>query len=378
MALSTEPTASIFFLRGVEVPPATRSEPSAPQAAPPPSPAVRKPPRSAGQRALPWLVVAVFAYFGARAGIRFWQERQFQLPAGIVSGNGRLEADEIDLATKFAARIAELYVNEGDVVRAGQAVARMDTRDLEAQRQTAEAQVREARRAVDEAQASVAQQGTLVNLATAELERYRQLRAKDFVSEEDLDQRQQTYDGAVAALAAATARSGEAQHALDAARHVVQLYQVNIADDSLRAPRGGRIQYRIANVGEVLAAGGKVFTMLDATSVYMDIYLPTAQAGQIQIGDEARILLDAYPGRPIPAFVSFLASEAQFTPKAVETKSERDKLMFRVKVRIAPEVLQGHEGAVRTGLPGMSYIRVDSTAAWPAFLQPTRRSPPAL
>lgn len=361
------------FLRTVEPPEAAPQAPPrmkdvAPQAPP------RQPPRSTARRALPWIVILVVAYFAARAGVRLWQERQFRLPAGIAFGNGRLEADEIDLATKFAARVAELYVNEGDMVRAGQAVARMDTRDLEAERRTAAAQVRQARRAVDEADATAAQQRTQVVLARGELDRYRELRQKEFVSQEDLDQRQQAYDGAVAALAAAAARGGEAQHGLDAARHVVELYQVNIADDSIRAPRDGRIQYRVANVGEVLAAGGKVFTMLDAASVYMDIYLPTAEAGRVRLGADARIVLDAYPQNPIPASVSFLASEAQFTPKAVETKSERDKLMFRVKVRIAPEMLRADEAATRTGLPGVSYVRLDSTAVWPASLQPRRPS----
>ena len=124
-------------------------------------------------------------------------------------------------------------------------------------------------------------------------------------------------------------RVAQAQHALDAATHDVELYRVNIADNTLVAPREGRIQYRVANVGEVLPAGGKVFTMLDTSYVYMDIYLPTAEAGRVRLGSDARIVLDAYPDHVIPAKVVFIASQAQFTPKTVETKDERDKLMFR-------------------------------------------------
>ena len=107
-----------------------------------------------------------------------------------------------------------------------------------------------------------------------------------------------------------------------------------------------RIQYRIANIGEVLPAGGKVFTMLDISYVYMDIYLPALEAGKIKVGTDARIVLDAYPNSPIPAKVSFLASQAQFTPKTVETQSERDKLMFRIRVRIDPDRSRDH-AAVR-------------------------------
>jgi HlyD family secretion protein len=193
---------------------------------------------------------------------------------------------------------------------------------------------------------------------------------KGFETRQVLDQRQQQMDGALAAQNAAIARVGEAEFALAAATHDVQLDQINIADNSLVAPRDGRIQYRVANVGEVLPAGGKVFTILDTGYVYMDIYLPTLDAGRIRIGSEARIVLDAYPNHPIPAAVTFIASQAQFTPKDVETKDERDKLMFRVRVRIDPERLRTRAEAVRSGLPGVAYVRTDPSVAWPSQLQP--------
>jgi HlyD family secretion protein len=101
----------------------------------------------------------------------------------------------------------------------------------------------------------------------------------------------------------------------------------------------------------------------------MDIFLPTAGAGRTRVGDDARIVLDALPDTPIPARVSFVAAKAQFTPKAVETRSERDKLMFRVKVRVDPDLLRAHATEVRTGLPGVAYVRLDPAVAWPAALQ---------
>ena len=217
--------------------------------------------------------------------------------------------------------------------------------------------------------ANILQQRTQVDLARKELDRYRMLVQQDYVTHEDFDERQQTYDAALAMLAATVAKLHEAQHARDAARHVVELDDVNIRDNVLVAPRDGRILYRIANLGEVLPAGGKVFTMLDATSVYMDIYLPTAEAGRVRLGADGRIVLNAYPQRPIRASVSYLATQAQFTPKAVETKNDRDKLMFRVKVRIDSTLLREYQSAVRTGLPGVAYVRVDSTIAWPSQLQ---------
>ena len=120
--------------------------------------------------------------------------------------------------------------------------------------------------------------------------------ARGITTRETFDQRRQQLDGAKAAELAAKARVTQVEHALEAAQHDVELYQVNIADNTLVAPRDGRIEYRLANIGEVLPAGGKVFTMLDTSYVYMDIYLPTLEAGKVKIGADARIVLDAYPG----------------------------------------------------------------------------------
>ena len=323
-----------------------------------------------------WLRVALAVAIvvgGAGAAIYWWQHSRSQLPPGIASGNGRIEADEIDIDTKFAGRIAEILADEGDMVKAGQIVARMDTRDLAASLKKSEAQVRQAQMAIEEATANVAQQTSLMLLAQQEFDRATYLVQRGAQTKEVQDQRQQQLDSANAALKAAQARVTEAEHALEASTHDVELYAVNIADNTLVAPKDGRIQYRIANVGEVLPAGGKVFAMLDVSYVYMDVYLPTREAGRVKIGADARIALDAVPNVAISAKVSFVAAQAQFTPKTVETKDERDKLMFRVRVKIDPERLRARAEAVRSGLPGVAYVRFDPTIAWPPRLQGNAR-----
>jgi HlyD family secretion protein len=226
-----------------------------------------------------------------------------------------------------------------------------------------------ARRALDEARANMAQQQAQLTLAHQEFDRTQSLVQRGYATKELLDQRRQQVDGTTAALNAANFRVTIAEHALDATTHDVELYKVNIADNTLVAPKDGRIQYRIANVGEVLPAGGKVFTMLDLTYVYMDIYLPTAEAGKARIGNEARIVLDARPDLAIPAKVTFIAADAQFTPKAVETKTERDKLMFRVRVRIDPERLHANAEKVKSGVPGVAYVKLDPQTPWPEDLR---------
>lgn len=335
-------------------------------------PVAPKPPLpSSGKRTRwrTWAILALIVICAGTGGAYWWRMQQGGLPAGIVSGNGRIEADEIDIDTKFAGRIAEMLADEGDMVKGGQVLARMDTRDLEASLKKSEAQVLQARHALEEARANVVQQNTQVTLAKQEFDRTSALVTRGFATLELLDQRRQALNGATAALAAANDRVDEAERAIDAATHDAELYKVNIADNTLAAPRDGRIQYRIANIGEVLPAGGRVFAMLDILYVYMDIYLPTAEAGKVRIGADARIALDAVPNVAIPAKVAFVATQAQFTPKTVETKDERDKLMFRVRVRIDPERLRARGEYVRSGLPGVGYVKYDPSVAWPDKLQ---------
>ncbi len=361
--VSPAPSGKIEISRREASPPSRTAlvpAPSTPPVAPKrPSPARRR------SRWKTWALLAL-VIIGA---VAYWRHAGQGLPLGIVSGAGRIEADEIDIDTKFAGSVAELLANEGDMVKAGQVVGRMDTRDLEASLRMTEALARGAQRSVDEARANVEQQKTQVTLAQQEFDRTNALVARGFATYELRDQRRQALNGAQAALSAANDLVGVAERALDAATHDVELTKVNIADNTLVAPRDGRIQYRIANIGEVLPAGGRVYAMLDTAFVYMDIYLPTEVAGKVRIGADARIVLDARPDVAIPAKVLFIAARAQFTPKIVETKEDRDMLMFRIRVKIDPERLRGRAAAVRGGLPGAAYIRFDPATAWPPRLQ---------
>ncbi|MGY3534466.1 HlyD family secretion protein [Bradyrhizobium sp. USDA 4452] len=314
-------------------------------------------------------VVLFMLLVAVGSGYYVWKRTHPPLPVGISLGNGRIEADEIDIATKYAGRVSELLVDIGDTVSPGQVLARMDTRDIEQSLSKAGAQVRLAQRSVDEAQANLAQQQASKTLAEVEMERTNSLLRNGWATREVADQRRQALDSAVAGLNAAQARVLVAEHALEAAQHDAGFYKVQIADNTLVAPKSGRIQYRLTNIGEVLPAGGKVFTMLDLSYVYIDIFLPTLEAGKVNVGADARIVLDAYPDHPIPGKVSFVASQAQFTPKTVETQTERDKLMFRIRTRIDKERVLKHADAVRSGLPGLAYIRWDSKLDWPKNLQ---------
>jgi HlyD family secretion protein len=172
-----------------------------------------------------------------------------------------------------------------------------------------------------------------------------------------------------AGIQAAKSQVTEAESAVDAAEAAADALAADIQDSRLSAPRSGRVQYRIAQPGEVLAAGGRVLNLIDLGDIYMTFFLPTRLAGRVGLGSEARLVLDAWPQFVVPARISFVASVAQFTPRTVETESEREKLMFRVRARIDPELLEKHIRHVKTGLPGVAYVRLDPKVEWPANLQ---------
>jgi HlyD family secretion protein len=183
------------------------------------------------------------------------------------------------------------------------------------------------------------------------------------------DQRVDRYNTDAAAVEAAVGQRDAAKSAVTAAQAEVRRIDSIITDLTIISPRDGRVQYRIHRSGEVVNAGTRIVQLLDLNDVYMTIYLPAAQAGQLTIGDEARLILDPYPNSVIPAYLSFVATEAQFTPKTVETAAEREKLFFRVKLQVEPKVLTKYYGRVKTGIRGMGVVRTDPAVSWPPNLE---------
>lgn len=347
---------------------------------------------------LPLLLLAL-----ALAGLAAWAGwRQLLqgdgLPPGFAASNGRIEAVEIEIATPFAGRVAVIEVEEGDFVQPDQVLARMDTEALQARRREAEAALAVAEIAIETAdneglqraaeleaaRAVVAQREAELQAARKRLARTRNLVPKGTATPAQLDEDEADYAGARAGVSAARAQVAAAEAAVSSARSRVVAARaevesvraalaridVDIEDGLLRSPRPGRVQYRVAEPGEVLPAGGTVLNLADLSDVYMTFFLPTEAAGRVALGAEARIVLDAAPDYVIPASISFVADVAQFTPRTVETAEERQKLSFRLRARIAPALLQRHVRQVKTGLPGMAYVRLDAEQPWPERLRP--------
>lgn len=311
------------------------------------------------------LYLAVVAALVGFAAFSWWFAHRSGVPEGFALANGRLESTEIHVATKLPGRIVELLVREGVQVEEGQILARMDAATLEAQLAQAEAGVVEARASQHAAEAVVAQRMSECTLAEEELLRTEKLFERDVTSARSLDIERSRAKTAHSVCGAAHAQVARAAAGVEAAMADVARLRVEVADTVLVAPRSGRIQHRLAEPGEVLAAGGRVYTLLDLSDLYMTVFLPAGEVGRVRIGAEARVVLDALPERAFPARVSFVSADAQFTPKHVETASERQKLSFRVKAQL----VDGNVDLLRPGSPGIVWIRLEERAAWPASLQ---------
>ncbi|MEL7258329.1 MAG: HlyD family efflux transporter periplasmic adaptor subunit [Pseudomonadota bacterium] len=299
-----------------------------------------------------------------------------ELPIGFVQGNGRIEAEQVEIAPSIAGRVARVMAKEGSLVAAGDVLVEMDTDELSAALDRAKAEVALARQTKAEAQAVVVQRQSEERRAAQELARATALLAGQNISQTVFEDRETTHEVAQAVLGAARARVATADSQISAAEAEVRRIEAKIEDSALFAPMPGRVLYRLGEPGEVVGAGEPILTLLSLENVYMEVFLPAREAGLLPIGADARIVLDALPDFAIPASVSFVSPEAQFTPKQVETMSEREQLVFRVRVRIPEDLVAGRIEHVKTGLRGVAVIQLDPESAWPEALD--RRIPPEL
>jgi len=317
---------------------------------------------------LMWIIAAIIAA-GGFFGYQYWRELQSALPKGIASGNGRIEAKLVDIAAKEALRVKEILVDEGALVKPGDVLVRMDTATLESQLAEARLNVAATGQKAAIAKASIARSKAQIELAKIEVKRSTALVAERAGSQRDLDVRRTALQTTSAGLQEEEAKLRTNEQEVKVAEANVATIQTRIDDATLKSPVQGRVLYRLAEVGEVLGAGGKALTLVNLNDVYMEIFLPSEQAAKLKNGAEARLTLDALPGRAFAGYVSFVSPEAQFTPKQVETKSEREKLMFRVKIRVPEETVASYIEVVKTGVRGVGYVKVDESAAWPASLR---------
>lgn len=347
------------------------------------------------KRILLW-VVLVLALCGAFVLYDAVVNRKPYDPDKFVMGNGRIEATEVMISAKLAGRIEKIYIEEGELVTNGQKLVEIQTDELRADLMKARAALAEAEAAVKEAEitisvkeadagaakGAVAEKKSLVRGAENKLRRFKSAQA-GAVPVTEIEDAETTIQMYKAQLMSAEASAKRAEVEVDSAKSRLEVVKANvmaqkaaiarievdIKDSTIIAHHDGRIQYRIAQLGEMVGSGAGILNLVDLTDVYMTFFIPEKLVGCIAQGADCRIVLDAGKQWPIPANISYVSSIAQFTPKTVETEVEREKLMFRVRARIPAELLRQNIEYARTGLPGVAYVRLDPEAEWPDFLQ---------
>ena len=327
------------------------------------------------QRLVQLIVLGAVAFVGWRAWERH-QRAQVQLPDGITVGNGRIEAIQVDIATKYAGRIGDVLAREGSMVAPDDLLAHIDSTEMRAELEKANAQLAKAAEDVARAAADIVQKQSTADLNEKSFARSETLKRNKAIADQDFDESRARRDSSAAAVDVAKATLRSAEKAELAAAAEVSRQSAQLAEMTLKSPVRGRVLYRLAEPGMVLPAGDKVLTLLDLSDIYMEIFLPSREAARVRVGSEARIVLDVAPEYAARATVSFVSPEAQFTPKQVETRSERDKLMFRVKLQLPAELILPYLERIKTGLRGVGYVRLDDNVPWPDFLERRFPTPP--
>lgn len=303
------------------------------------------------------------------ASFAIWKNQQLQADelVGISGINGRLELKRLDVATLYAGRVEAILVQEGEKVKAGQDLARLSSDISRTQVDAAVAQKTQAEDRVKRALAEIEARQQQMKVAKLELDNAVKLRRDNLVSTSELERRQASYHAAVAAVNTVQAAKAEAEAAVLLAQAQLAKAESQNADMIIKAPKDGRVEYQVADVGNVLGPGGKVVSLLDPSDSYINVFLAANQMNQLNIGDDARIVVDGIDA-VFPANISFIANNAQFTPKSVETTEERAKLMFKVKLQIPVEIALKYNGLLKGGMTALGYVKYDPQVQWPEWL----------
>lgn len=316
------------------------------------------------KKTFPLFILLIVAAVGSYL---YMQQDSNTLPEGFAQSNGRLELNRFDIASLYPGRVQAVLVEEGSDVEEGDILAELSSTTSSSQLAAANAQKQRANEAVARADAEIKAYQQQQKVAQMELDNAQMLKRDNLISTAEVNKRLAARNGATASVRAAQAARAEAVAAVAAAQ--AQIDQASSANDdmTIRTPKAGRVEYKIAETGSVIAAGSKVVSLLDPADVYMNIFLPNTQISRLKVGDDARIILDGLSA-VFPAKISFIATDAQFTPKSVETQNEREKLIFKVKLKIPPEAALQYRGLLKGGMTGNGYVRMDNSQQWPSEL----------
>jgi HlyD family secretion protein len=296
---------------------------------------------------------------------------------GTLRVSGNIEVTTVELSFKIPGRVKERLVDEGETVKTGQVVARLDPEDLLHETEIRRAEVQAARAALTELETGyrkeeIAQAEAALRRITADADRLRvdfgrqkELYKREVISARDFDASRAAYESSRASVHEARERvnllrSGPRKETIDQARArlssaeaVLALAETRLGYATLRATASGLVLSKNIEPGEQVAAGTPVVTVGVMDEVWMRAYINETDLGRLRVGHKATVTTDTWPDRKYQGRISFISPEAEFTPKSVQTAKERVKLVYRIKITVPNPA-----GELKPGMPADAEIEI--------------------
>ncbi len=325
------------------------------------------------------ILIALLIGVGLILGVAFYLKKP-AVPPGTVFVSGNIEAIEVDLSFRIAGQINHLPIMEGDRVSRDQEIARLDTDTMEALRGASQSEISTARAVLDELEAGYREEDIKSARALAKAAESRLANARDeydrhlglfkggAISASVHDSKEMAFKVATEEFNNAIQRLTElergpreeqiraARSRLERAKWELKRIELDIRHSSLQSPINGVVLVKANELGEVILPGATVATVAEIDEVWLKGYVGEQDLGKIKLGQKARITIDTYPDRYYEGVVTYISSRAEFTPKNVQTREERIKQVYRVKITI-PNPGQD----LKIGMPAEGYIIVDDS-----------------
>ena len=310
-----------------------------------------------------WIIAAFLVLAAAGSAFLYWQLQPEPQPGQIVYGSGRIEADEVRIAPEVPGRLVENRPREGETVRAGELIARIDPVDFELQAGQASAALAASRRSASQIDAQTHLARHHVETSQGDLARYEALRRKGWVTVPQLDLRRNAYMAATGQVSVLEQQRAQADAQSEVAERSLALAHERLSRTSIHSPLSGRVLQRLAEPGEVIAAGQPVAVVANLQRVRLKLFVSEADLGKLRLGAPARIRVDAFPDRNFNARIAQVDAQAQFTPRDVHMKDERVRTVYGITLEAA-----NPQGLLKPGMPADAWVLWDATRGWPARL----------
>lgn len=282
-----------------------------------------------------------------------------KFPEGLIILSGRIEGRETNISPKIQGRIIKLHKDEGDTVRQGEILCEIDSEQLTARYKASVETTQAYYSAIAQARANLMKAQASYEKTKKDYERYSSLLKEELVSKSDFDRVKMQYESAQAEVQAALKFITQTEASYRAAEQRLKEAQADLNETKIYSPADGVILSRPVEVGEVVNPGTVLYVLVDLNKLYVKVYVPEPDIGKIKIGLPARVYIDAYPDKYFNGRVTKIYEQAEFTPKNVETKEERVKLVFGVEVSV-----ENPEGLLKPGMPADVVIKWKDNAPW--------------